>query len=392
MLGQFCPGPGGFRVGNVKIPYYRVKGANGFFEPTPQMKSVGFLPRPLGPNGPEAWRRAWVLYEDWQKYRRGEIAPPECKYLLGSLGEAWERYRRTQAWNDKAPGTRREWEYAWGWIESHRVVEGSDLTFVDVDPNTIELEMIEALRTRVRDAVSEHAAHKIIKVWRALWKVMAAMRYCEAHADPSKGIRNVQPQGRSETWSEGEVARLVKQAWRMRLYGLAAIIGVIWDTQFSPGDARSLVRCQQKQDRKGTYYTTKRGKTRKEAIGTTSRRVARLVDAYLEAVGLELHDDAPIFRDVRGKPYTMFSLDAQFRLVRDVEFPGEKRRLMDMRRSGAVEAEAGDVAPLALASKMANSIDVSAKLQDTYLPRRVAVIRQADDARRRGRRALRENE
>jgi hypothetical protein len=88
----------------------------------------------------------------------------------------------------------------------------------------------------------------------------------------------------------------------------------------------------------------------------------------------------------------MFSLDAQFRLVRDVEFPGEKRRLMDMRRSGAVEAEAGDVAPLALASKMANSIDVSAKLQDTYLPRRVAVIRQADDARRRGRRALRENE
>ena len=41
---------------------------------------------------------------------------------------------------------------------------------------------------------------------------------------------------------------------------------------------------------------------------------------------------------------------------------------------------------------MANSIDVSAKSQNTYLPRRVAVVRDADEARRRGRRALRENE
>ena len=178
----------------------------------------------------------------------------------------------------------------------------------------------------------------------------------------------------------------------MRLYGLSAIIGVIWDTQFSPGDARNLLGRQQKQDRKGTYYTTTRGKTRKEAIGTISRRVARLVDAYLKAVGIEVHDDASIFRNARGKPYTMFSLADEFRLVRQAEFPGDKRRLMDMRRSGAVEANAGEVAPLALASKMANSIDVSAKLQDTYLPRRVAVVRQVDDARRRGRRALRENE
>ncbi len=63
-----------------------------------------------------------------------------------------------------------------------------------------------------------------------------------------------------------------------------------------------------------------------------------------------------------------------------------------MRRSGAVEANAGEVDPLALADKMANSIDSSGKLQDTYLPRRVAVVRRADAARQRGRQALRENE
>jgi hypothetical protein len=89
----------------------------------------------------------------------------------------------------------------------------------------------------------------------------------------------------------------------------------------------------------------------------------------------------------------MFGLADEFRLVRETEFPGDKRRLMDMRPSGAVEANAGEVQPLALAGKMANSIDVSSKLQETYLPKRVAVVRLADDARRRGRRLLRdENE
>jgi hypothetical protein len=120
---------------------------------------------------------------------------------------------------------------------------------------------------------------------------------------------------------------------------------------------------------------------------------ARVTDAYVEQLGVEIHDDAPISRDLRGNLYTIFSLARDFRLVRKAEFgDDEKRRLMDMRRSGAVEENAGGVDPLALADKMANSIDSSGKLQDTYLPRRVAVVRRADAARKRGRQALRENE
>jgi hypothetical protein len=88
----------------------------------------------------------------------------------------------------------------------------------------------------------------------------------------------------------------------------------------------------------------------------------------------------------------MFSLARDFRLVREAVSPGDKRRLMDMRRSGAIEAGAGEVDPIALANKMANSIDKSGELQDTYLPRQVAVVRLADDARRRGRRVIRESE
>jgi len=65
---------------------------------------------------------------------------------------------------------------------------------------------------------------------------------------------------------------------------------------------------------------------------------------------------------------------------------------MDIRRSGAVEAIAGDVDPAVLGQKMGNSIHESRALQQTYLPRRAATVRLADEARKRGRRVLRENE
>ena len=71
------------------------------------------------------------------------------------------------------------------------------------------------------------------------------------------------------------------------------------------------------------------------------------------------------------------------------EFPGDTRKLMDFRRSGSQEAQAGDVSPLALATKLANSISQSKRLQDTYLPKRAATVRLADEARKRGRQKLR---
>jgi hypothetical protein len=72
-------------------------------------------------------------------------------------------------------------------------------------------------------------------------------------------------------------------------------------------------------------------------------------------------------------------------LVRGVAFPGDKRKLMDFRRSGAVEATGGKVDPAALAGKMANTIDQSKELQAAYLPHNTTLVRLADDARRSSR-------
>jgi hypothetical protein len=86
-------------------------------------------------------------------------------------------------------------------------------------------------------------------------------------------------------------------------------------------------------------------------------------------------------------------LGHDFAAVRGLAFPGDERRLMDMRRSGVVEAVAGDAGPLGLSAKLANSIDRSNTLHKTYAPVDIEAVRSADAARLKGRRRMRaENE
>ena len=58
--------------------------------------------------------------------------------------------------------------------------------------------------------------------------------------------------------------------------------------------------------------------------------------------------------------------------------------------SGAREANAGNVPLTALSAKLGNSIDRNKMLQRTYMPNQLAAVRTADEARRKGRRALAE--
>ena len=63
---------------------------------------------------------------------------------------------------------------------------------------------------------------------------------------------------------------------------------------------------------------------------------------------------------------------------------------MDFRRSGAVEADAGNVDR---SYRQDGELDRRQQaLQETYLPHRAEVVRLADQARRRGREALRKSE
>ena len=366
-------------MGRVKISYYIVKRGRGFWNPSAAMKRAGFAAVPCGLDGPEAWAVAETWNKRWAACRRGVVAP---RWPEGALGEAFDRFRSTETWKRKATKTRQEWE-----AMSRLYIMP---IFGDHRPPAASLDRLDKWYALVLRDKGVREAHRAMKIWRALWRVAGAMGYCTADADPSLGIRRKTPTPRSAVWSEGEAVRLVKGAWRAGYHGMAALLAIAWDAQLAPIDCRRLTRDQMAPN--GAAFMLDRAKTGIAALGTLSKRTQHLLTSYTAGLGAEPLPATPLLRNRSGGAYTKETLNKDFAKVRAAVFgPAESRKIMDMRRSGAVEALAGDVEPGALAAKMANSIDQSHELQRTYLPVNAASVQSADDARRRGRNRLRGN-
>jgi hypothetical protein len=367
-------------MGKVKIPYYIVKDGRGFWNPTSAMRRAGFGGVPCGPDGPDAWKIAATWNARWLNYRRGTSAP---RWPDGSLGEAFDKYRRTETWARKMPKTQLEWDAMW---RLH--ISGF---FGDYSPSAATFDRLDKWYSILLARKGVREAHRAVKIWRALWRVAGAMKYCDPDNDPSLGIRRQTPTPRTQVWTEGEAVRLVKGAWRMGYHGLAVLLAIAWDTQFAPIDCRRLTLSQMTRSGRGIAFTVDRAKTGAAAIGTLSTRSQRLLESYISMLGAELLPTVPILRNRSGAAYSKETLGKDFGKVRAAVFgPSETRKIMDMRRSGAVEAMAGQVDEGALAAKMANTIDQARDLQRTYLPVDPASVARADDARRRGRHRLRQ--
>lgn len=380
------------------VRHYKIKRNNrAYWEPTAAMKLHGFVSIPLGVAGPEALKQAEIWNKRWDDTRAGVLPSPAAAdgkpmslerseeltvYRPKSFGAAFKAFRSTNEWARRAKKTRDEYYRAWKFIKP---------VFGDVDPRTVGLQEISAFRKYVEETISLREAHRVIKIWRSLWKISAAMGYCIRDADPSLGVRNNAAKGRSQTWSEGEVVRLAKRAWRMGFYGLAAIIGVAWDTQLSPGDIRALTASQMATSGLGALFFTERGKTGVPVGGVISSRTAAVIAAYLEKLGVEMTGNAQIFRNRSGNKYTSDTLGEDFRAVREAEFGVDEKRMLghDFRRSGAVEAIVGKAEPAAVAHAMGNTLSASNMLFATYVPVNAVTIRSVAEARRRGRTELR---
>jgi hypothetical protein len=346
--------------------------------------------------------RAVALNDAWDMARRGEpVSTMELSkrriYPSGSVGHCYNRAlairEKSRADAGKAPmskeqKSRDDWPRAWKWLEP---------VFGDIDPRTITPEDLQALRGVVARTVSESEAFRTIKVWRALWKKMAAMGCCDRDNDPSLVFANSAPRPRQEIWSHHDVLRIVQRAWRERYYGLAAIVAVAWDTMLSPIDARSITAGQRARDSHGAVFFLDRAKTGRAAAGTLSRWSEAIVDAYLKKLAIELHDKTPLFwsrghesgaggRPWTPRPYKKDRLSRDFARIRTLIFGGnDERQLADMRRSGSVEMVAGEAAPGVISAKMANTLSVSNRLHKTYNPVDVAAVRVGDAAREVGR-------
>jgi hypothetical protein len=372
-----------------------VRNGRGFWQARKVMRDLGFASTSCGPDGPDAWKKAEQLNAAWRKARLGlpTTAPEDpsedaITWPRGSVGEGFKRFRRTETWKRKEPRTHEDWWRGWRYIKP---------VFGDVDPETVELEQVDAWYWEVHSRYGLGQAYRAMKTWRALWAVLASLGYCIADADPSQAVRRETPKPRHQTWNEGEVVRLVKHAVRRGYPGLACCVAVAWDTQFSPVDVRTLSgRHLAQLDSRLAFLGQAREKTDRPVIGTLSRRTERLVRAYLKHTygDVTLLPDAPLFR-TRGlrkpgpQPYSKDTLGDDFRDVRNEVFPGDDRTIMDMRRSGAVEASAGGVELTHLAAKMGNTVNRSGALQKTYMPVDAASVKAADEARRVGRRRTR---
>ena len=423
-------------MGDVKIPYYTTRQRPGrpkwgYWAPclarrnkksgnieSTLMAKLGFKIVDCGEDGP----RAWAIAESWNKkwkhalaeYKAGKPlhAPGKVEriYPPDSLGEVFARFRATGVWRTKKPRTQEDWWRGWKYIEPYfgdvnlRTVamEHVDLWY-NGDPDT---KVVGLVWEREKGGIGVSEAYRAMKIWRAMWEAFSTInredgeRYC-AGKDPSLSVKRKTPKKRDAIWFYDEAERLVKRAIRMEFYGLAAALATCWDTQFSPVDVRTLTTAKLSPDAQGPIFDVDRTKTGRGAIGTLSKRTQLLLNWYVGQLPFTLHPDTPIFHTRGGQPgpkggrprppvpYTKDTLGDDFRVVREAEFPGDRRRVSDFRRSGAIEAVAGKVDPAALAAKMANSIDESRELQQTYLPHQAAVVRLADEARARGRTVLR---
>lgn len=368
-------------MGKVDIPYYVVKkGKYGYWQPSKAMRAAGFKPVRCGADGADAWAVAAQWNLRWQEHRRGLTPSSTAKYPLGSIGEAFERYKKTDEWSvSKRPRTREEWERAWARIEP---------VFGDLPPTSSEitLETLSQFRKFVANTVSQREAWRTIKIWRALWNVCASLQYCGGKKDPSLSIANSAPAPRSASWVEWQAVMLAKMAWRKGYHGMAVAIAFAWDTQFSPADLRGLTMAGVVGDDADRHFPVARAKSGRAAIGTLSRRSLALLDAYLAKEPCEV---GALLRNRSGAVYSRFTMPDDFAAVREMCFPGDKRTLADMRRSGAIELQAGGAAPQATAAKMANSISSANAIHKTYQPVDLHTVRQADAARRLGRQRIR---
>jgi hypothetical protein len=360
-----------------KLPYAPVKGDKRFWQPTPEMRAAGFLPKPLGQDGPAAWAEADRLYRAWLAAKAKQARVTD--YPPGSFGAYYDRFRRTKAWARKAPRTREDYERAWKHLEP---------AFARKMLTAISAADVEDLQEDLERRVSANERHRTIKVLRALF-ADAIVRLKLTMPSPALAVRNPQPRGRSAIWLGAEIDHLVATADAEGYPAMALAIRIAWETLFSPVDVWTLARDRIKRDSEGVYLERTRTKTERQAYGSLSPATAEALARYIEGLGFELLPDTQVLRQRNGSAYrSKDTFGDDFRAVRQVAFPGDKRQFLDIRRSGNVEADAAGADKATMAELLANSLADSRFLEETYTPATVAKAREVARQRETGRERL----
>jgi hypothetical protein len=372
-------------VTTVRLRYTVRKRGNLFWQPTPEMKALGFLPKALGPDGPEAQALALKLAGEWDQARaeQGKVTD----YPAGTFGAFYDRFKRTTVWAKKGPRTREDYDRAWKHIDAWRPAAGKP-TLSRTVITQLTTELCEQFADHLETTLSPNERHRTIK-WLKVLLADAAVRLRLGYASPAAKLKNPQPKGRTAIWLGAQVEDMAAGAAIAGFEGMSLAIETAWETMFSPVDVRTLRPRQIKRDAGGWYATGHRGKTRVEFFAALSDDLAGRLLAYIERQGRAEADDTPIFRQRDGLPYrNKDTFAGDFRDVRSFMFPGDTRQLLDIRRSANVEADAAGADKKTMGELLANGLADSRFLEETYTPPTVAKARDVAAQRIQGRAKL----
>ena len=368
---------------NRKPPYYRVRNGRGYFELGLQRAAQAEMKTsyPLGEAGPSAIAAGWFHYA---KYREAmclpTLAPPAPACKRGTLGHWFTRFKTKERFLRYRPATQREYDFYW---ESYIAPEFGDLPLNKISPAQFERFHLD-IEARYGVNVRWH----VVKVARSIFN--SAVNYHLLDRSPCQALPNKKPPPRSAFWIAQDVRRLIQTASDHGYEAMALGIRLCWETLMSPVDVRTLSLKNLKRDGEGGYIETVRAKTSAPIYAAVSTDLYQDLIAYVDGLPVTLKPDAPILRTSRARTaYTRTRFSDEFRLVRELALgKGETRKLMDLRRSGNIEADLGGATAEERAEILANTLDKDPRLEATYTPGTVTRARKLAKQRDAGRALL----
>ena len=371
----------------------RKRNGKAFWEPGKFAESYG-LPRsaPLGDYGPDSFKAAIEWNEKLDAAREAKKRGVEPNYPAGSLGAFYEWFQTRKAWQQMEPRTREDYARAWPHIEK-RFGNARIHKITADDSETFHVEIHPAHRNRAdpegKLKLPWNTAHRVLKVWRALLTAIVAYNYRPAPA-PVGRVTNPRPPGRDALWLHDEVMKLIAAGETLGLDGVALAIRISWDAMLSPWDAFALP-IGGFRDAVDEVRTT-RQKSKRKVFASISPETAAAARAYLkrlEAAGANTDPDAPLIRNKALEPYSgphaKKYFERDFRLIRAKAFPGDRRQMLDLRRSAITEGRMGGATLDDLGTTAANNLATDEVLQSTYA---LAASKKVRDARQSGRTKL----
>jgi integrase len=366
----------------IDIPFYVIKRNNrAYWQPQAALRKLGFQSMPLGPDGPAAWEKARKLNLEADRARLTGNAPAQSIYPVGTLGDFFERYQRTEAWKAKEVKSQEDYHRVWPVIDA-----------AEVDGRRLALQRLSKISTAdsegfhrqlhaaaERGECSDSHRYRVLKVWRSL--LNAAASYQLITKAPIGRVPNPQPAGRSGIFLASEIRALQQGAETRGRWALALGIGIAYDTGLSPVDVRSIALQNVLGARRKRWIETRRKKTKRPMKHALSADTCTRLDRYLARVkseGIELGPEDQLLRQPDGwRPYIKDRWERHFRITREEIFPGDTRVMLDIRRTANVEADIGGMSREDRAELLANNLDKSAFLEATYTPSTVVKSRQS---------------